>query len=63
MTAKPEPKPKTKPRHLTPEQQAENFRALARELECDEVEEAFKAKVGKVATAPRLPKGAPKNTE
>lgn len=32
--------------------QAEKFRDLARELECDEDEEAFKAKVKKVATAP-----------
>ena len=33
--------------------QVEKFRDLARELECDEDEEAFKAKLRKVATAPR----------
>jgi len=33
--------------------QADKFRDLARELECDEDEEAFKAAVRKVGTAPR----------
>ena len=36
--------------------QADKFRDLARELECDEDEEAFKAKVKKIATAPKAPK-------
>jgi hypothetical protein len=49
MTAK----RKSKPKRSTPEQQAEKFRAMARELGCDEDEEAFKAKVRKVATAPK----------
>ena len=35
--------------------QAEKFRDLARELECDEDEAAFEEKVRKVATAPPLP--------
>ncbi len=38
--------------------QAEKFKRLARELECDEDEEAFKAKLRKVATAPK-PKAEP----
>lgn len=38
--------------------QADKFRDLAHELECDEDEEAFKAKLRKVAAAPRTP--APK---
>jgi hypothetical protein len=58
MTQKPKPKPRV--RRSTPEQQVANFRALARELECDEDEEAFKAKVRKVATAPKPPKTAAK---
>ena len=33
--------------------QADKFCDLARELECDEDEDAFKAKLKKVATAPR----------
>lgn len=33
--------------------QADKFRDLARELECDDDEEAFKAKVKKIATAAR----------
>jgi hypothetical protein len=41
MTPKPE---KTQP---------DKFRDLARQLECDESEEAFKAKLVKVARAPR----------
>ena len=32
------------------------FEALARELECDEDEDAFKAAVRKIGTAPRGPK-------
>lgn len=39
-----------------PKSQADMFRDLARELECDESEEAFKAKVQKVARAPRSAK-------
>lgn len=35
--------------------QADKFRDLARELGCDEDEEAFKEKVRKVAGAPRAP--------
>ena len=41
-----------------PRHQADKFRDLARELECDEDEEAFKAKLRQVAKAPRQP--APK---
>jgi hypothetical protein len=44
----PDPKP-------DPRTQAEKFRDVARELECDEDPEAFKAKLRKVATAPRVP--------
>ena len=33
--------------------QADKFRDLARELECDEDEDAFKAAVRKIGTAPR----------
>lgn len=36
----------------TPKPQADKFRELARELECDEDEAAFEEKVRKVATAP-----------
>jgi hypothetical protein len=36
-----------------PKPQIDKFRDLARKLECDEDEEAFKAKFKKVATAPR----------
>ena len=43
-----------RPPEKTPElSQADKFRQLARELECDEDEEAFKAKLRKIA---RLPK-------
>ncbi len=35
--------------------QADKFKELARELECDEDEDAFKAAVRKVGTAPREP--------
>ena len=38
-----------------PRPQADKFRDLARELECDEDEDAFKAAVRKVGTAPREP--------
>ena len=41
----------------SPEQQAEKFKRLARELECDESEEAFDEALGRVATAPPPPKG------
>ena len=37
--------------------QPQRFEALARELECDTDEGAFKAKLRKVATAPKAPKG------
>lgn len=43
----------------TPKAQAAKFRDLARELECDESEEAFKAKLVKVAKAPRAKPKAP----
>ncbi|MGV9009821.1 hypothetical protein [Brevundimonas sp.] len=36
-------------------EQLNKFRDLARELECDEDEAAFDAKVRKVATAPKPP--------
>jgi hypothetical protein len=38
-----------------PKTQAEKFRDLARELECDTDEAAFRAKLVKVAKAPRQP--------
>jgi hypothetical protein len=40
--------------------QADKFRDLARELECDEDEARFKAAVRKVGTATREPKPEPK---
>lgn len=43
--------PQTKPNSQT--NQVDKFRQLARELECDEDEEAFRAKFKKVATAPK----------
>lgn len=36
--------------------QSDKFRDLARELECDESEEAFDEALGRVATAPPPPK-------
>jgi hypothetical protein len=39
-----------------PRSQPDKFRDLARELECDEDEDAFKAAVRKIGTAPREPK-------
>ena len=39
-----------------PKPQVDKFRELARELECDEDEAAFKAKLVKIAKAPRAPK-------
>lgn len=36
-----------------PKPQADKFRDLARELECDEDEAAFEDKVRKVATSPK----------
>ena len=36
-----------------PKPQADKFRDMARELECDEDEAAFEDKVRKVATAPK----------
>lgn len=36
-------------------EQSRKFEKLARELECDESEEAFKANLVKVAKAPRAP--------
>ena len=35
--------------------QADKFRDMARELECDEDEAAFEEKVRRVATAPKAP--------
>lgn len=43
-----------------PKPQADKFRELARDLECDEDEPAFEDKVRKVATAPK-PDGGTKN--
>jgi hypothetical protein len=39
-----------------PKTQADKFRDMARALECDEDEEAFKAKLRKVARAPQAPR-------
>ncbi len=46
-----------------PRPQADKFRELARELECDEDEARFKAAVRKVGTAPREPKPPKKTPE
>ncbi len=43
-----------------PRTQTEKFADLARELECDEDEEAFKATLRQVAKTPRPPKPVPK---
>jgi len=37
----------------TPESQLDKFKQAARDLECDEDEDAFKAKLRKIATAPK----------
>lgn len=42
------------------EAQHDRFKELARELGCDEDEEAFEEALRKVATAPRQPKHVPK---
>lgn len=42
-----------------PRRQADKFRDLAHELECDEDEEAFKTKLTKVATASPQSKSKP----
>ncbi|MGE3691191.1 MAG: hypothetical protein AB7F98_07415 [Novosphingobium sp.] len=36
--------------------QLDKFKETARNLECDEDEDAFKAKLRKIATAPKSPK-------
>jgi hypothetical protein len=41
------------PKREPPNQQAEKFKQLARELECDDDEKSFEDKVKKVATAPK----------
>ena len=46
----------------SPKSQAEKFRDLARELECDEDEERFDDRLRKIATAPKPPT-APKGDE
>ena len=43
----------------TTKPQAEKFADLARELECDEDEDAFKAAVRKIGTAPKSPPPKP----
>lgn len=48
----------TQPKPTGSEPQIDKFRDLARELECDEDEDAFKAAVRKIAQAPRPPKKA-----
>lgn len=40
--------------------QADKFRDLARELECDDDEEAFDEALKKIAKAPKPPKSEPK---
>ena len=52
--------PKTAPQD-SPKSQIDRFKQLARELECDEDEAAFKANLVKIAKAPSRapkPKGA-----
>lgn len=49
-----------KPKSNREPSQIDKFRDLARELECDEDEEAFRQRFRKVATAPRPePKAKP----
>jgi len=43
----------TRQNRAQPKESHKSFEDLARELECDEDEEAFKAKVKRVAMAPR----------
>jgi hypothetical protein len=38
-----------------PQSQADKFRDMARELECDDDEAAFDERVRKIATAPKAP--------
>lgn len=47
-------------KHLPPDDQIERFKALARELECDENEDAFDAALKKLADAGPAPKHEPK---
>jgi hypothetical protein len=58
MPARKPPDPNAKPDPLDGLPQIERFRAVARELECDEDEAAFKAKLGQIAR--HKPKGEPK---
>lgn len=44
-----------------PKPQADKFRDMAKELECDEDEAAFEDKVRKVATVPKPDKGRDPN--
>jgi hypothetical protein len=53
-----------KPRSLGAPSQVDKFRDLARQLECDEDEEAFKAKVVKVARSRRgTPSGGDRKSD
>jgi hypothetical protein len=49
MSARKPPAPNAKPDPLDGLPQIERFKAIARELECDEDEAAFKAKLGQIA--------------
>jgi hypothetical protein len=49
MPARKSPDPNAKPDPLDGLPQIERFKAVARELECDEDEDAFKAKLGQIA--------------
>ena len=49
----------TKPEPPEPDSQIQKFRALAREIECDDDEAAFDERLRKIATAPKASKAAP----
>jgi hypothetical protein len=53
--------PARKPRDPNEKPLIERFQEMARELGCDEDEDAFKAKLGQIAR--RKPKGEPKKPE
>jgi hypothetical protein len=52
--------PARKSSDLTDSDQIERFKALARELGCDEDEAAFEAALKRVAESPTLPKHEPR---
>jgi hypothetical protein len=54
---------KAKPEAVDDPAKIERFKALARELGCDESEEAFDAVLGRLATSGPVPKHEPKKRQ